>query len=98
MSVAIPSASLRNKGCVAVLATVAGADTVWPSDDKENNGDDDSSKEADKTATKDGWTEHQEPLLVQLLAKELGVEASDIHLMMIINSKNSSSFMAIYPH
>lgn len=28
--------------------------------------------------TKDGWTEHQEPLLVQLLATELGVSTSDI--------------------
>lgn len=34
-------------------------------------------KEKDKT-TKDGWTEHQEPLLIQLLADELAVNTSDI--------------------
>ncbi len=37
----------------------------------------DDSKGKDKSA-KDGWTEHQEPLLVQLLAGELGIESSDI--------------------
>ena len=34
-------------------------------------------KDKDKT-TKDGWTEHQEPLLVKLLADELGVNTSAI--------------------
>ena len=34
--------------------------------------------EKENKPTKDGWTEHQEPLLVQLLASELGVETSDI--------------------
>jgi aspartyl aminopeptidase len=48
-------------------------------DTTEQNENDDSNgnKKKDGTA-KNGWTEHQEPLLVQLLATELGVESSDI--------------------
>jgi aspartyl aminopeptidase len=46
-------------------------------EDNEKRDDDDDDKGKDGT-TKDGWTEHQEPLLVQLLATELGVETSDI--------------------
>jgi len=37
-----------------------------------------SEKKSDDKAKKDGWTEYQEPILVQLLASELGVETSDI--------------------
>lgn len=39
---------------------------------------DDSKTNAASKSTKDGWTEYQEPLLVQLLAGELGVETTDI--------------------
>ena len=46
------------------------------SDDKDDS-DDDAKAEKEKTA-KDGWTEHQEPLLLQLLASELEVEVADI--------------------
>ena len=48
---------------------------------KDSNTDedgDDSKTNAASKATKDGWTEYQEPLLVQLLAGELGVETTDI--------------------
>mmetsp|Transcript_32061 Transcript_32061/g.91457 ORF Transcript_32061/g.91457 Transcript_32061/m.91457 type:complete len:512 (+) Transcript_32061:134-1669(+) len=47
-------------------------DTTEENDDNEGG-----KKEKDATA-KDGWTEHQEPLLVQLLATELGIESSNI--------------------
>lgn len=49
--------------------------------DKESAGSEENSEESkggDEKSTKDGWTEHQEPLLVQLLAQELGVECADI--------------------
>lgn len=39
--------------------------------------DDEEKKKDDKTP-KDGWTEYQEPLLLQILAEELGCETSDI--------------------
>lgn len=42
------------------------------------NDDGDSEEKGKDTPNKDGWTEYQEPLLVQLLAEELGVETSDI--------------------
>lgn len=45
------------------------------SEDKEP--DNDKKKDGEETR-KNGWTEHQEPLLVQLLAEELGVKTSDI--------------------
>jgi aspartyl aminopeptidase len=48
---------------------LTGADEKDGSDDK---------NEKDKTTKKDGWIEHQEPLLVQLLADELGVNTTDI--------------------
>ena len=35
-------------------------------------------KETKSTTTKDGWTEYQEPLLLQLLATELNVDVKDI--------------------
>jgi aspartyl aminopeptidase len=44
---------------------------------EEKDSADGDKKDKDKTK-KDGWTEHQEPLLVQLLADELFVNASDI--------------------
>lgn len=43
----------------------------------DEDGEDSKGKDTNKT-TKDGWTEYQEPLLVQLLAGELGVETKDI--------------------
>jgi aspartyl aminopeptidase len=45
-------------------------------DDKNDDGDSDdpSSKKDDE----DGWTEHQEPLLLQLLASELEIPIEDI--------------------
>lgn len=45
--------------------------------DEDGDGDDSKTNAASKS-TKDGWTEYQEPLLVQLLAGELGVETTDI--------------------
>lgn len=44
----------------------------------ESNGDDSSETDEKEKAAKDGWTEYQEPVLLQLLASELGVEISDI--------------------
>lgn len=43
----------------------------------DEDGDDSKGNSTDQS-TKDGWTEYQEPLLVQLLAGELGVETTDI--------------------
>lgn len=43
----------------------------------DEDGDDSKTNDTHKS-TKDGWTEYQEPLLVQLLAGELGVETTDI--------------------
>lgn len=49
-----------------------------------NNGDDDDDsgedkdKKEDKKDEKDGWSEYQEPLLLQMIAEELGVAVSDI--------------------
>ena len=50
---------------------------------KGSNNDNDSDGEEKKeskstTTTKDGWTEYQEPLLLQLLATELNVDVKDI--------------------
>ena len=44
---------------------------------EEKDDDDDKETKKDKEV-KDGWTEHQEPLLLQLIALELGIEVSDI--------------------
>lgn len=35
-------------------------------------------KDANKDKPEDGWTEHQEPLLLQILAEEMGVDVNDI--------------------
>ena len=47
-----------------------------------NGGEDDDNEEEkkkkEKEADKDGWSEYQEPLLLQLLATELGVNVKDI--------------------
>lgn len=49
-------------------------------DDKSDSEDGDNGKKDDKMekSPKDGWTEHQEPLLLQLLAGELGVDVTNI--------------------
>ncbi|GKY94490.1 hypothetical protein MPSEU_000414900 [Mayamaea pseudoterrestris] len=47
----------------------------------ERNGakeEDDTKKDNDKDSNDDGWTEYQSPALLQILAKELNVQASDI--------------------
>lgn len=45
--------------------------------DKEGDSPGAEKDEAEKIV-KDGWTEHQEPLLVHLLAEELGIEPADL--------------------
>eukprot|EP00545_Synedropsis_sp_CCMP1620_P000575 CAMPEP_0119015942 /NCGR_PEP_ID=MMETSP1176-20130426/11729_1 /TAXON_ID=265551 /ORGANISM="Synedropsis recta cf, Strain CCMP1620" /LENGTH=524 /DNA_ID=CAMNT_0006969267 /DNA_START=90 /DNA_END=1664 /DNA_ORIENTATION=- len=50
---------------------------VVGSDDKEEDGADNNKKTTTKTKD-DGWTEYQEPLLLQLVADELGVSVKDI--------------------
>lgn len=49
-------------------------------DDKSGSEDgEDDKKDSQKEKTpNDGWTEHQEPLLLQLLANELGLDVTDI--------------------
>lgn len=44
---------------------------------EEENDEEKKDKEIDK-GKKDGWTEYQEPLLLQLIASELGIEVEDI--------------------
>lgn len=44
-------------------------------DEKSESGDEDDEK---KETLEDGWTEHQEPLLLELLASELSVDIADI--------------------
>lgn len=56
-----------------ILAMAAKKSLTGDSDDK-----DDKEKEEKKEDEKDGWSEHQEPLLLQILSQELGVDASDI--------------------
>ena len=45
--------------------------------DNDNN-DGEEEKDQNDSKIKDGWTEYQEPLLLQLLAEQLGCEVSDI--------------------
>lgn len=45
---------------------------------EETTADDDSDTKDTETPLEDGWTEHQEPLLLQLLSRELEVDESDI--------------------
>jgi aspartyl aminopeptidase len=45
---------------------------------EDDDDDDDKKKKKDKKKDNDGWTEYQEPLLLQLVADELDVAAKDI--------------------
>ena len=48
-------------------------------EDEDDDSDADESNSENETAVEeDGWTEYQEPLLLQLLSEELGVDTSDI--------------------
>jgi aspartyl aminopeptidase len=51
------------------------AQKVLVGDDDENS---DESEVGKEKTTKDGWTEYQEPLLLQLLASELGINVEEI--------------------
>lgn len=45
---------------------------------KSLTGEDEKKKKKDEEKEKDGWSEHQEPLLLQIVSEELGVDAKDI--------------------
>jgi len=53
-------------------------DTSDDSSTDSKNGDDDDDDTSSKKDNEDGWTEHQEPLLLQLLASELDIPIEDI--------------------
>jgi len=47
-------------------------------DEDENEDDDDKKKKKKDKENKDGWSEYQEPLLLQILSEEIGVKIADI--------------------
>lgn len=55
---------------MAAQNALTGKDT---SSEDDNDDDDDEKKDEKETEVEDGWTEHQEPLLLQLLAHEMDV-------------------------
>lgn len=57
----------------AAQRALTGTDSGQSNDDDCSNDNDSSRKDAE-----DGWTEHQEPLLLQLLASELNIPIEDI--------------------
>ena len=62
-----------------ILAMAAEKALKGDSDSNDSDSDDDTKKKKDKSpTTKDGWTEYQEPLLLQLLSAELNVSIENI--------------------
>ena len=64
---------------MAPIIATAVKETLDGSGSSDDNNDGNKSEENNKDANHDdGWTKHQEPLLVQLIASELGVNEKDI--------------------
>lgn len=61
------------------ILALAAKQALEGKDDKSDDEDSNDKKDDDKEKTKkDGWSEYQEPALLQLLANELGVQVADI--------------------